>query len=49
VLVGTMLEVAGARRSFEDFRSLLDGAPRDRAGDTAQAQGLHLAEVRYDA
>jgi tRNA pseudouridine38-40 synthase len=49
VLVGTMLEVAGARRSFEDFRSLLDGAPRDRAGDTAQAHGLHLAEVRYDA
>jgi tRNA pseudouridine38-40 synthase len=47
VLVGTMLEVAGGRRSFEDFLSLLQGAPRERAGDTARAHGLHLASVRY--
>jgi tRNA pseudouridine38-40 synthase len=47
VLVGTMLEVAGGRRTFGDFRSLLDGAPRERAGDTARAHGLHLASVRY--
>jgi tRNA pseudouridine38-40 synthase len=47
VLVGTMLEVAGGRRSFEDFVALLEGAPRERAGDTAQAHGLHLAHVRY--
>jgi tRNA pseudouridine38-40 synthase len=47
VLVGTMLEVASGRRSFQDFQSLLDGAPRERAGDTAQAHGLHLASVRY--
>jgi tRNA pseudouridine38-40 synthase len=48
VLVGTMLEVAGGRRSQEDFASLLDGAPRDRAGDTAKAHGLHLAAITYD-
>jgi tRNA pseudouridine38-40 synthase len=47
VLVGTMLEVAGGRRSFEDFAALLDGAPRERAGDTARPHGLHLANVRY--
>ena len=47
VLVGTMLEVAGGRRSLEDFQSLLGGAPRERAGDTARAHGLHLAGVRY--
>jgi tRNA pseudouridine38-40 synthase len=47
VLVGTMLEVAGGRRPLEDFQSLLEGAPRERAGDTARAQGLHLASVRY--
>jgi tRNA pseudouridine38-40 synthase len=47
VLVGTMLETAGGRRSHEDFVALLDGAPRDRAGDTARAHGLHLASVRY--
>jgi tRNA pseudouridine38-40 synthase len=47
VLVGTMLEVGGGRRSLEDFTSLLEGAPRERAGDTAPAHGLHLASVRY--
>jgi tRNA pseudouridine38-40 synthase len=46
-LVGTMLEVSGGRRSLEDFESLLNGAPRERAGDTARAHGLHLASVRY--
>jgi tRNA pseudouridine38-40 synthase len=46
-LVGTMLEVAGGRRSLEDFGLLLQGAPRERAGDTARAHGLHLASVRY--
>jgi tRNA pseudouridine38-40 synthase len=47
VLVGTMLEVGGGRRSLEDFTSLLEGAPREQAGDTAPAHGLHLASVRY--
>ena len=47
VLVGTMLEVAGARRSLDDFQMLLEGAPRDRSGDTAQPHGLHLASVSY--
>jgi tRNA pseudouridine38-40 synthase len=48
VLVGTMLEVAGGRRRLEDFEALLRGAPREQAGDTARARGLHLAEVRYE-
>jgi tRNA pseudouridine38-40 synthase len=47
VLVGTMLEVGGGRRSLEDFRSLLEGAPRERGGETAPSHGLHLASVRY--
>ena len=47
VLVGTMLEVGGGRRSFEDFVALLGGAPRERAGETAPPHGLHLASVRY--
>ena len=47
VLVGTMLEVGGARRSLEDFTALLEGAPRERGGETAPPHGLHLASVRY--
>jgi tRNA pseudouridine38-40 synthase len=46
-LVGTMLEVASGRRSFEDFERLLAGAPREDAGDTARPHGLYLASVRY--
>jgi tRNA pseudouridine38-40 synthase len=48
VLVGTMLEVAGGRRSLADFVALLDGAPRARAGKTAPPEGLYLAGVGYD-
>ena len=47
ILVGTMLEVGGGRRDLTDFQALLEGAPRERAGDTARPHGLYLAEVRY--
>lgn len=47
VLVGTMLQVAGGRRSLEDFVSLLAGRPRAAAGPTAPAHGLYLAGVGY--
>ena len=47
VLVGTMVEVATAKRSLEDFVALLDGRPRADAGATAPAHGLALASVAY--
>lgn len=47
VLVGTMLEVGRGRRDLDDFERLLEGAPREQAGDTAQPHGLYLVSVRY--
>jgi len=46
-LVGTQLEVASGRRSPENFRELLTGAPRSTAGDTAPPHGLYLESVSY--
>jgi tRNA pseudouridine38-40 synthase len=47
VLVGTMLEVAGRRRTVSSFVALLGGRPRSEAGPTAPAHGLYLAGVGY--
>jgi len=49
VLVGTMLEVAGGKRTVADFERLLRGRPRSDAGATAPPHGLYLASVRYES
>jgi tRNA pseudouridine38-40 synthase len=47
VLVGTMLEVGGGRRSVEQFADLLTGRPRSHAGATAPPHGLHFLAASY--
>jgi tRNA pseudouridine38-40 synthase len=47
ILVGTMLEVSGGRRSLDNFTQLLQGATRSDAGDTAPPHGLYLESVGY--
>jgi tRNA pseudouridine38-40 synthase len=47
ILVGTMLEVAGRRRTLEQFASLLQGAGRSAAGPTTEPHGLCLESVAY--
>lgn len=47
VLVGTMLQVAGGRRSVASFVSLLEGAQRSHAGPTAPPHGLELEGVSH--
>jgi tRNA pseudouridine38-40 synthase len=47
VLVGTMLEVGGGRRSLDAFAELLQGRPRSDAGATAPPHGLHFLGAGY--
>jgi tRNA pseudouridine38-40 synthase len=47
VVVGTMLEVAGGRRSLDSFVELLSGRPRVEAGPTAPPHGLYFASVAF--
>ena len=47
ILVGTLLEVGRGKFTPAEFKEILEAKDRRRAGRTAPACGLYLAEVKY--
>lgn len=48
-LVGTLVDVGIGKLSPEDFRQVIEGRNRGKAGGSAPAQGLFLVDVQYPA
>lgn len=48
-IVGTLLEIGQRKRSVSDLETVLSAVDRRAAGESAPAQGLFLAQVRYPA
>ncbi len=46
-IVGTLVEVGRGRITPQDFKTILDSRDRTKAGITAPARGLFLAQVNY--
>jgi tRNA pseudouridine38-40 synthase len=46
-IVGTLLEVGRGKCSLEDFRKIIEGKERGKAGTSAPARALFLYEVKY--
>lgn len=47
IIIGTLIEVGRGDKNPEDIISIIESKNRDKAGETAQAQGLFLQEVIY--
>ncbi|MBQ8547279.1 MAG: tRNA pseudouridine(38-40) synthase TruA, partial [Lachnospiraceae bacterium] len=48
ILVGTLLSVGKGEMEPEAVQKLLTTGDREAAGETIEARGLFLSEVRYD-
>ena len=47
IIVGTLMEIGRGDREVSDMKEILESKDRDKAGETAAAQGLFLQEVKY--
>ena len=47
IMVGTLLEAGYGRMTCEEISAVLESKDRQKAGPTAQAQGLCLVGVDY--
>ncbi len=48
-IVGTMIEIGFAKMDPEDFEEIIQAKDRCRAGKSAPAKGLFLADIEYPA
>lgn len=48
ILTGTLLSVGKGELEPEEVKRILETGDREKAGETIEAKGLFLAEVRYD-
>lgn len=46
-IVGTLIEVGKGHKSLEEFRKIIEGEDRTKAGASVKAKGLFLTEVGY--
>ena len=46
-IVGTLLEVGKHKMSLDEFREIIEGQDRTKAGASVKAKGLFLTEVGY--
>ena len=47
IIVGTLMEIGRGDREVSDMKDILESKDREKAGETAAAQGLFLQEVIY--
>jgi len=47
IIVGTLIEVGLGKKAPEDIPGIIDSCDRSRAGRTAPARGLYLAEIYF--
>ena len=48
IIVGTLIEVGQGRRNPETIKETIESLDRSKAGHTAPAEGLYLAEIFFD-
>lgn len=46
-IVGTLLDVGRGKLSVNDFQDIINSKNRSEARDSAPAEGLYLAEIKY--
>lgn len=46
-VVGTLMQVGRGKMDLAEFRAIIEGGKRTKAGDSAPPQGLHLTRIIY--